>query len=150
MVEHNRGTMEARRGDVVAALVAFDAAADGFRAAGLDPGLLPVERAEALLAAGLAREAQAAAAGAVAQYAASGNRVDVVQARLTLAEAAILGGDHEQAAHQAGLARDRGQAPASTPMVGTGGVTWRVRARWLAGTGHPRRTCPRRDARPPS
>ncbi len=57
MVEHNRGMLETLRGDLPAALVAFDTAADRYRAAGLDPGLLPVERAEALLAAGLAQEA---------------------------------------------------------------------------------------------
>jgi len=48
MVHHNRGNLEARRGDLPAALAAFDKAAERYREAGLHPGLLSVERAEAL------------------------------------------------------------------------------------------------------
>ncbi len=43
MVLHDLGTLEARRGDLPAALAAYDAAADRYREAGLDANLLPVE-----------------------------------------------------------------------------------------------------------
>ncbi|MDR7252603.1 tetratricopeptide (TPR) repeat protein [Nocardioides sp. BE266] len=132
MVDHNRGTLEALRGDLPAALVAFDAAADRYRLAGVDPGLLDVERAEALLGAGLADEAQSAARAAIDRFAAAGNRVDIVQARLTLAEAALLAGDHDLAATEADLARTAARQQRRPRWAALAGHL-RLRARHLAG-----------------
>ena len=105
MVYHNRGIVETVRGDLPAALAAFDEAAERYRKAGLHPGLLPVERAEALLSVRLIAEARAAAEVAVHDFAQRNNAVDLVQARLLLAEAALLDHDPAVALVEADLAR---------------------------------------------
>lgn len=100
-VFHNRGLAAACRGDLPAALAAFDEAAKRYAAAGRNPGLLSVERAQALLSVLLVAEARRAAELAVSQFSSERNAVDLVQARLLLARAALLSGDlavaHEQA-----------------------------------------------------
>ena len=68
MVWHNRATARSLQGDVPGALGAFDEADLRYRTAGMTTGLLSVERAEALLSAGLVGEARAAATAAVAEF----------------------------------------------------------------------------------
>lgn len=132
MVLHDLGTLEARRGDLPAALAAYDAAAARYREAGLDANLLPVKRADALLGAGLADEACVTARQAVVHFEAQGNLVDLVQARLTLAEAALLAGDHALAREQAELARRSAQAQRRPRWSALAGHQV-LRARWSAG-----------------
>ncbi|HZC72708.1 MAG TPA: CHAT domain-containing protein [Jatrophihabitans sp.] len=132
LVNHNRGYVDAQRGELPAALVAFDAAAEGYRNAGLHPGLLSVERAEALLAVRLVAEARQAAAEAVAEFTHQRNAVDLVQARLLLAEAALFEGDTTTALTEADRARRsarRQDRPRWTALAGY----LRVQARWRTG-----------------
>ncbi|MEV4056038.1 CHAT domain-containing protein [Amycolatopsis sp. NPDC049688] len=101
MVWQNRGLAATVRGDVPAALAAYDEAAARYQEAGTDPGLLPIERAETLLSVRLIAEAREAATDAVAEYERRRNAVDLVQARLVLAKVALLDGDPETALREA-------------------------------------------------
>jgi tetratricopeptide (TPR) repeat protein len=132
VVHHNRGNLEARRGDLPAALAAFDEAATRYRQAGLHPGLLSVERAEALLSAGLVVEARQAAEVAVAEFAQQRNAVDLVQARLVLAEAALLGNDTVAARRESELARRAAQRQGRPHWAALAGYLL-LRVRWLDG-----------------
>ncbi|MEV5718101.1 CHAT domain-containing protein [Amycolatopsis mediterranei] len=105
MVWQNRGLAATVRGDVPAALTAYDEAASRYEEAGTDQGLLPIERAETLLSVRLIAEAREAATAAVADYERRRNAVDLVQARLLLAKVALLDGDPETAVREATLAR---------------------------------------------
>lgn len=105
MVWQNRGLAATVRGDVPAALAAYDESASRYEDAGTDPGLLPIERAEALLSVRLVAEAREAALAAVADYARRRNAVDLVQARLVLAKVALVAGDPTTALREAALAR---------------------------------------------
>lgn len=105
MVWQNRGLAATVRGDVPAALAAYDEAAARYEEAGTDQGLLPIERAETLLSVRLIAEAREAATAAVAEYERRRNAVDLVQARLLLAKVALLDGDPETALREASLAR---------------------------------------------
>ncbi len=137
MVFHNRGVALEARGDVPAALTAFDEAAARYAAAGRDPGLLPIERAEALLSVRLVAEARSAAAAAVAAFTRQRNSVDLVQARLVLARAALVAGDPAAAlasALSAGRSARRQDRPAWAAFAGY----LALRARWelrVAGRG---------------
>ncbi|MGH9155865.1 MAG: CHAT domain-containing protein, partial [Acidimicrobiales bacterium] len=104
-VVHNRGFLLALRGDVPAALSCFDTAASQYRAHGADPGLLLVDRAELLLSVHLVGEALAVAAAAVADYSRRRMGANLAEARLALARAATLAGDHEVARTSAAQAR---------------------------------------------
>lgn len=132
MVHHNRGNLEARRGDLPAALAAFDEAAGRYRQAGLHPGLLSVERAEALLSAGLVVEARQAAEVAVTEFAQQRNAVDLVQARLVLAEAALLGNDLAAARRESRLARRAARRQGRPHWAALAGYLL-LRVRWLDG-----------------
>jgi tetratricopeptide (TPR) repeat protein len=132
MVFHNRGNAGLGRGDLPAALSAFAQAADRYRAAGLHTGLLSVERAEALLSGRLIAEAREAAELAVAEFLRLRNNVDLVQARLVLAEAALLGDDRATAIVQAGYAR-RSALRQGTPRWAALAGFLQLRARWLGG-----------------
>jgi hypothetical protein len=105
MVWQNRAWARGLQGDVPGSLSAFDEAARRYRDAGMSAGLLPVERAEALLSAGLVVEAREAAAAAVAEFTRQGNKVDLVQARILLAEAMLLDDDATAAGTVAAAAR---------------------------------------------
>lgn len=105
MVYQNRGLAATVRGDIPAALSAFDQAAARYGAAGSDPGLLPIERAEALLSVRLLTEARSAATAAVAEYESRNNAVDLVQARLLLAKVALAEQDTATAIAEIGAAR---------------------------------------------
>jgi hypothetical protein len=102
----NAGCLEVVAGDLPAALAAFAEARPAYRA--VSPGRLPalaIERARALIAAGLFGEADRELAGALAQLGEQGqdhNRAEALQAR---AEAALLAGRPSAAASWAAAAR---------------------------------------------
>lgn len=132
MVYQNRGLAASVRGDIPAALSAFDEAADRYRTAGTDPGLLPIERAETLLSVRLVAEARQATAAAAAGYTRRRNAVDLVQARLLLAKIALVEGDPAAALREAGQARRsalRQDRPGWAALAGY----LRLRARWDSG-----------------
>lgn len=132
MVFQNRGLAATVRGDVPAALAAYDEAASRYQAAGSDPGLLPIERAEALLSVRLVAEAREVVTAAVAHYARRRNAVDLVQARLLLAKVALLDGDPETALAEAGRAR-RSAIRQDRPGWAAVGDYLTLRARWESG-----------------
>jgi tetratricopeptide (TPR) repeat protein len=103
-VRHNLGFVASRRGDVPEALRWFDLAEAQLRAHGQSgaPGLL--DRCETLLAVRLVAEARRVATTAIAELDASGAAMDVAEARLLLAQAALLDDDPAEAAAQAALA----------------------------------------------
>jgi len=136
MVYHNRGLAAAVRGDLPAAFAAFDEAAARYRAAGRDLGLLPVEHAEALLSVRLVAEARAAAELAIAEFTRQRNAVDLVQARLLLAQAALLDGDPATARVEAERARRSATRQRRTGWVALAAYT-ALRARWAAGDRDP-------------
>ncbi|RAS67053.1 CHAT domain-containing protein [Lentzea atacamensis] len=129
MVFHNRGVAFAARGDVPAALAAFDEAAARYEAAGRNPGLLPIERAEVLLSVRLVAEARSAAAAAVAEFARQRNAVDLVQARLLLARVALVAGDPAAALVEAVRAR-RSAVRQRRPGWAAFAAYLALRARW--------------------
>jgi tetratricopeptide (TPR) repeat protein len=131
-VHHNRGIVEALRGDLPAALSAFDEAAEHYRKSGRHPGLLTVERAEALLGVRLIAEARRAAELAVHEFVQQRNAVDLVQARLLLAEAALLDHDPAAAVAEADRARRSAQRQGRPRWAALGGYL-RLRARWQEG-----------------
>jgi len=132
MVWHNRGLAAVVRGDLPTALAAYDEAAARYVAAGRDLGLLPVERAEALLSVRLVAEARRTAELAVADYARQHNAVDLVQARLLLAQAALLDGDPATARAEADRARRSAARQGRPGWVALAGHV-ALRARWAAG-----------------
>jgi tetratricopeptide (TPR) repeat protein len=131
-VYHNRGVVDGLRGDLPAALAAFDRADEYYQRAGAHPGLLSVDRAETLLASGLVAEARLAAAHAVAEFAGQRNAVDLVQARLLLAEAALLEGDPATAGVEADKARRSAQRQGRPRWAALAGYL-RLQARWRNG-----------------
>ncbi|MEJ2853197.1 MULTISPECIES: CHAT domain-containing protein [unclassified Saccharothrix] len=132
MVHQNRGLAASVRGDVPAALAAYDEAARRYREAGTDPGLLPVERAEVLLSVRLVAEARAAADAAVAHYASRRNAVDLVQARLLSAKVALVEGDPGAALAEAVRAR-RSASRQGRPGWAALAAYLVLRARWELG-----------------
>jgi tetratricopeptide (TPR) repeat protein len=131
-VHHNRGLAAAARGDVPAALAAYDEAARRYQAAGRSPGLLPIERAEALLSVRLVAPARQAAEAAVVEFAREHNAVDLVQARLLLARAALADDDPATALAQAAKAR-RSARRQNRPGWAALADYLALRARWQAG-----------------
>ncbi|WP_158847759.1 CHAT domain-containing protein [Saccharothrix deserti] len=132
MVYQNRGLAATVRGDIPAALSAYDEAARRYRAAGTDQGLLPIERAEVLLSVRLVAEARQATTAAVADYARRRNAVDLVQARLLLAKIALVEGDPKAAlreARRAGRSASRQGRPGWAALAGY----LVLRARWDLG-----------------
>ena len=87
---HNLGSIEARRGDVAAALLAFDAAEDELRALGVPTALFALERAEVFHSLRLAGEAREAVEAATAGLTAAGMGVDVPVADLLMAQILLL------------------------------------------------------------
>jgi len=97
----NLGFVAARAGDLPAALAAYDITEAAYVAAGLPAPELLLDRAELLLAAGLADEANASAAAAVILTTELGADTNLAEARLLQAKAALALGDHAQATEQA-------------------------------------------------
>jgi hypothetical protein len=88
----NLGFVEARRGDIPAALASLDAAGEAYRRARMPVGLLLVDQCDVLLAAGLVAEARQAAITAVAELSAHRQSADLAEARLMLARAELADG----------------------------------------------------------
>ncbi|MEP7178157.1 MAG: CHAT domain-containing protein [Pseudonocardiales bacterium] len=132
MVYGNRARAEVLRGDLPAALAAFDEAAARFKAAGMHSGLVSVDRSVVLLSAGLVVEARLAAQAAVAEFASQRNAVDLVQARLALAEAALLAGDLASVRSEAQRVRRAARQQGRPRWAALAGYL-QVRARWLDG-----------------
>lgn len=108
LAQSNLGWLATRRGDLPAALEAFDAAEPAFDdATGIRRGVLEIDRCQALLAAGLQREAQASARRAVELLSGSQLGLELSEARLALAEAELA--CHEPAAALAAAERARAE-----------------------------------------
>ena len=96
-VRHNLAWLAGRRGDLVEAFRRFDDAERVYRALGLSGAAIFPDRSEALLAAGLTKEALALAERAVEDLEAAGDDVDVAEASILVARAALLAGDPQRA-----------------------------------------------------
>jgi CHAT domain-containing protein len=106
--QHNLGFCELLAGDIPAALQCFDAAAGTYRR--IAPGNLPIlamDKARALLAAGLAGDAGSELDGALAAFRRQRLDHDLAQAELARAEAALAAGDPASARRWAAAARRR-------------------------------------------
>jgi Tfp pilus assembly protein PilF len=103
--QHNLGFAAARRGDVPLALEWYDRADAYFREQGAPRAESLADRCELLLGVRLVREARRAAEQAVAELERGGVASDLAEARLNLAEAALLDGDFELARAEAARAR---------------------------------------------
>ncbi|NUR77864.1 MAG: tetratricopeptide repeat protein, partial [Thermoleophilia bacterium] len=104
-VHHNLGFAAGRRGDVPAALAWFDRADDYLRAHDIPRAARLTDRCEVLLSARLIREARRTAEQAVAELERRHLASDLAEARLVLAEAALLEGDFTLARAEAERAR---------------------------------------------
>ncbi len=93
-----RGFVAARGGDVPAALELYDSAIDEHQARSMSAGLILMDRCELLMSVRLIAEARRDAERAVTDLAASGMEFDLAEARLMLAQAALLDGDAGPAA----------------------------------------------------
>jgi len=100
-VQENLGFVNARRGDVPAALHHYDLAERRYRALHAQLGSLLVDRSELLLSVRLVSEAREAAAQAVAEFERERRRIALPEARLLLARAAVLDGDPAGALEEA-------------------------------------------------
>jgi tetratricopeptide (TPR) repeat protein len=130
-VRHNLGFVAALRGDIPAALSEYDAAAEEFRRLGAIRPHSLLDRCQALLAVGLVCEARGLAQVAVGHLEAAGMETDLAEARLVLAQAALLGREHRQAASQAGLARQAFIGQGRAPWAALAGHV-ALRAAWAA------------------
>ncbi|MPZ72801.1 MAG: CHAT domain-containing protein [Nitriliruptorales bacterium] len=129
---HNLGFAAARRGDVPTALAWYDDADLAYGELGLIDWVGVADRCELLLTARLLDEAREFASHAVAALTRSGTQSDLSEARLTLANAALLDGDYQTAREVA----ERAHAE----FVRQGRRRWAttaryaiLRARWLEG-----------------
>ncbi len=123
-VRHNLGFVAALQGDVPGALSCYDAAADEFRRLGAARPAAVLDRCQALLAVGLADEALRLAQEAVGHLQTTGMEVDLAEARLVLAQAALSGGDYPRAQAESHLAREA--------FVAQGRAAWAALARHVA------------------
>jgi tetratricopeptide (TPR) repeat protein len=99
---HNRGFAAARRGDLPAALAFFDRAEQRYVKAGVPLGARAIDQAEALLAAGLVRDARDLVERAITDMRLGGDRFGLAEALLLLADCTHLAGD-VTASHAAAL-----------------------------------------------
>lgn len=104
-IRQNLGFIAARRGDVPTALSWFDRADTWFREHRMVDPIGLRDRCEALLAAHLVDEARSLAEEAVRELERTRIAAALPEARLMLAEAALLGGDAATAREAAGQAR---------------------------------------------
>jgi len=100
-VQENLGFVNARRGDVPAALHHYDLAEGRYRALRAGLGSLLVDRSELLLSVRLVSEAREAAEQAVGEFERERRRIGLPEARLLLARAAVLDGDPTRALEEA-------------------------------------------------
>jgi tetratricopeptide (TPR) repeat protein len=101
---HNLAWVAARRGDVPTALRWFDAADVQYRALGTRRAELLIDRAELLLSVRLLSEARRAIEDAIAELTGGGTEAGLAEARLMLAQVALLEGDPGTARDAAALA----------------------------------------------
>lgn len=120
----NEGWLLTQIGDIPGALATLDAAEDQFRSLGLSVAALWSDRCEALMTAHLTHEAKEYAGHALTEAERSGLAAGVAEARLRLAEAALLDADATQARHAAEVATAEFTAQ-DRPM-------WAAYARYLA------------------
>ncbi len=133
---HNLGWVAARSGDVPAALQRFDEADEYFIAHGVPRGMYLRARSEVLLSVHLVDEARAAAQRAVKELGDGRMAADLAEARLLLAEAALLGGDFDVAREEAERARRAFKQQQRAGWAALAGHA-RLRAAWGAGGASP-------------
>ncbi|HTT87956.1 MAG TPA: CHAT domain-containing protein [Acidimicrobiales bacterium] len=90
---HNRGSAAARKGDLPTALALFEEADRRCREVGVDQGPRGLNRARALVAAGLFHDSRQVAEEAIEQLREGGNQQDLAEGLVLLADTALLGGD---------------------------------------------------------
>lgn len=129
---HNLGFVAARRGDVPQAFMWYDQADRAYRELGLIAWVGLADRCELLLATRLLPEARQLASRAVEALTQAGMASDVAEARLTLANAALLNGDHRTAQVEADTARAEFLAQ-DRPRWATLARSVALRAAWLGG-----------------
>ena len=117
-MRHNLAWLAARRGDLVESFRRFDEAEQRYESLGVSGAAVFPDRAEALLAAGLPQEALTLAERAVQGLRAQGDDVDVAEALMLVARAALLAGDVDRAAAAAGEAMDAVRGPGPRRLVG--------------------------------
>jgi len=100
-VEHNLGWVAARRGDVPTALDLYDSSQERRRVQGVPLAYGLSDRCELLLTVRLVAEARAAAEQAVSELARGSMALETAEARLILAETALVDGDFQTARTEA-------------------------------------------------
>lgn len=123
-LRHNLGFVAARRGDIPAALALYDEAAREFDRLDVARPAALLDRCDALLSVGLAKEARQLAAFAADRLREAGFKADLAEARLVLAHACLLCGDSDEAVREATLAR--------RSFASQGRPGWAALARYLA------------------
>lgn len=106
-LRHNLAWLAGRRGDLVEAFRRFDDAEAVYESLGLTGAAVFPDRCEALLAAGLTAEALGLAERSVAGLTTTGDDVDLAEASMLVARAALLAGDHERAITASAAAAER-------------------------------------------
>jgi CHAT domain-containing protein len=133
---HNQGYCDLLAGDIPAALHLFNAAADAYRQNA--PGCLPVlamDRARALLAAGLAADAATELDNAISSFRRQRLEQDQAEAELARSQAALGAGDHAAARRWAATAGRRFRRRGNDAWAAVAELT-RLRAR-SASAGRP-------------
>lgn len=102
---HNLGFLAAQRGDIPLALELYEQSERELARLGAPRAVALLDRCETLLSVRLVSEARQAAEEAAREFEASGMSVDLAEARVMLAQAALLAGDLVDAKRLAGLAR---------------------------------------------
>ncbi|MEY9864468.1 CHAT domain-containing protein [Catenulispora sp. GAS73] len=105
ILQYNLGYLSRQNGDIPAALDLIDTAAAVYRRHGRRGTPLYTDKAEMLLAVGLAAEAQASVATAIAEQQASGFRYNLAESYLYQAWATLAAGEPQAAVEAAGTAR---------------------------------------------
>jgi tetratricopeptide (TPR) repeat protein len=109
-MHHNLAWLAARRGDLVESFRRFDEAEQLYASVGVSGADVFPDRSEALLAAGLPQESLVLAERSVDLLRSQGDDVDVAEALMLVARAALLAGDMDRAAAAAGEATARFEA----------------------------------------
>jgi tetratricopeptide (TPR) repeat protein len=127
MAAHNLGFTEGRRGDVPAALAAFERAEAAYATQGDPPRLvaaLAADRCEVFLSVGLTRDAVAAARRALRVLGDAGDATHRSEARLLLARALLANGEPAEAGAEARAAAQAFRTARRRP--------WAAQAEYLA------------------
>jgi tetratricopeptide (TPR) repeat protein len=141
----NLGLIEGKRGDIPAALAAFDSAAEAYRKADLPMAALLMDKGEVLLSAGLADEALLTVTAAVAELARRRQAADLAEAHLLLARAQLAAGSPGPASASASAAR-RGFTGQHRSGWAAAALYVQVHASWAGGERSPRLLRLARDA----